>query len=235
MSCRRRPFCGDSSGTCHRPLLLGHRTLQAILSMQREKPFCLLYPRRATAEDCHCPLQKVARRVPWPSKPRRDGGVDAAAQRRPSFPLKIRGNLVSPDRSVALWDFSRRMVRQVGGAPVRRALLHCHDSRPLGRCCSGHCHGALHSAMLLEALNSGGTMGEDCRTVAPFFYIVGSGSLSYRLPTRFLETSEAQPLGNCSDVWYPGCEKGGNKTLMGDARIRLCLFFDLASLLGCIL
>lgn len=62
------------------------------------------------------PLAEGRAKSPWPSKPRRDGGVDAAAQRRPSFPLKIRGNLVSPDRSVALWDFSRRMVRQVGGA-----------------------------------------------------------------------------------------------------------------------
>lgn len=62
------------------------------------------------------PLAEGRAKSPWPSKPRRNGGVDAAAQRRPSFPLKIRGNLVSPDRSVALWDFSRRMVRQVGGA-----------------------------------------------------------------------------------------------------------------------
>lgn len=62
------------------------------------------------------PLAEGRAKSPWPSKPRRHGGVDAGAQRRPSPPLKIRGNLVSPDRSVVLEDFSRRMVRQVGGA-----------------------------------------------------------------------------------------------------------------------
>lgn len=68
------------------------------------------------ARELPLPLAEGRANSPWPSEPRRHGGVDAAAQRRPSRPLKIRGNLVSPDRSVGFWDFNRRMVRQVGGA-----------------------------------------------------------------------------------------------------------------------
>lgn len=132
------------------------------------------------ARELPLPLAEGRAKSPWPSEPRRHGGVDAAAQRRPSRPLKIRGNLVSPDRSVAFWDFNRRMVRQVGGAlfagittlprpsAARTPMFWALPQR-------------LHSVMLLEALKTGDTMGEDCRAVAPFFHV--GGQWVAQLPT----------------------------------------------------
>jgi len=102
--CRRRPFCGDSSGTshlqdCYSAIEAG-KQIQAILSMLRERRCRLVCSRPCDPRRLPLPLAEGRANDGQPEKPRKDGVVDTLAQRSPSRPLKIRGNLVSPDRSV---------------------------------------------------------------------------------------------------------------------------------------
>ena len=108
-----------------------------------------------------------------------DGVVGAVARRRPSRPLGTWGSLVSPDRSVGLGWFNRRVVRQVGEPLFAGITTLPLAGRPL--------RWALPRRFALcKACGEEKTMGQNCRAEAPFFSNFASGST--QPVTRFLGT-----------------------------------------------